>query len=226
MIKQQKVLALIPARGGSKGVPNKNIQPLNGKPLIAWTIEAALRSVYIDRVVVSSENSDILRISREWGADTPFVRPSELARDDSSSMDVVYHALKVLPNYEWLVLLQPTSPLRLEQDIDCCLQACLTDRAPACVSVSLSKPPEWLFRLQADSRLNPVLGWPQQTRRQQLEPAYAVNGMVYVAQSAWFLENRRFLTEQTIAEIIPAHRAIDIDSWDDFQLCAGLLNQR
>ena len=113
-----KVIAIIPARGGSKGVTRKNIKCLGGKPLIAWTIQAATKSKIIDRVIVSTEDNEIADIAIEWGAEVPFMRPSELAQNDSPGMDPVFHALKLLPNYEWVFLLQPTSPLRSSKIID------------------------------------------------------------------------------------------------------------
>ncbi|MGB9578379.1 MAG: acylneuraminate cytidylyltransferase family protein, partial [Halothiobacillaceae bacterium] len=110
------VLALIPARGGSKGLPGKNLRALGGKPLIQWSIEAAQRSRFVTRVVVSSDDPTILTAARAAGAETPFVRPAELAQDDTSSIDVVFHALDQLPPFDWVVLLQPTSPLRTSED--------------------------------------------------------------------------------------------------------------
>ncbi len=110
------VLGLIPARGGSKGIPRKNIQPIAGKPLIAWTIEAA-RTAGLANVVVSTEDAEIAEVAREWGAEVPFMRPSELAADDTPGIEPVLHAIELLPDYEGVLLLQPTSPLRSSEDI-------------------------------------------------------------------------------------------------------------
>ena len=112
------VIAIIPARGGSKGIPRKNLKTLGGKPLIAWTIQAALKSKTIDRVIVSTEDNEMADIAQEWGAEVPFIRPTELAQDKSTAMETVFHALEMIPNYEWVFLLQPTSPLRTTADID------------------------------------------------------------------------------------------------------------
>ena len=123
MIQNKRVLAIIPARGGSKGVSRKNIMVVAGKPLIAWTIEEAIKSRFIDRVVVSSDDSEIIEISRELGANVPFVRPREMAEDDTPMITPVVHLLNKLPdNYDYSVLLQPTSPLRTVQDIDECIK--------------------------------------------------------------------------------------------------------
>src|SRR4051794_29098155 len=112
MIASRKVLGLITARGGSKGLPRKNILLLAGKPLIAWSIAAGKASRFIDRVVLSSEDAEIIEVAKAHGCDVPFVRPSELSRDETPSLDPVLHALDQLPDFDWLVLLQPTSPLR------------------------------------------------------------------------------------------------------------------
>ena len=134
MIDGRSVLAIIPARGGSKGVPRKNIRPLGGKPLIAWTIEAAHRSAWIDRLILSSEDQEIIDTACAWGCDVPFVRPAELARDCTPGIDPVLHALKQLPSFDLVVLLQPTSPLRSAADIDRCIERCQRGGAPAAVT--------------------------------------------------------------------------------------------
>ena len=113
-----KVLAVIPARGGSKGLVRKNILDLAGIPLIAWTIEAAKRSKYIDRVVLSSDDDEIMAVAKHYGCEVPFRRPSALASDDAASLDVLFHAIEKVPGYDYVILLQPTSPLRTFTDID------------------------------------------------------------------------------------------------------------
>ena len=118
MIQGESVLGVIPARGGSKGVPRKNIRLVNGRPLIAWTIEAALGSAYLDRVIVSTDSCEIADLAIKLGAEVPFLRPAELAADDTPGVAPVLHAIESLPEYSWVVLLQPTSPLRTEKDID------------------------------------------------------------------------------------------------------------
>lgn len=223
-----RVLALIPARGGSKGVPGKNICALAGKPLIAWTIEAAQQAVCVDRVVVSSDDAAIVAVARQWGAEVPFVRPPELARDDTPGIDVVLHALACLPDVEWLVLLQPTSPLRTAHDIDAAVARCWEAGAPACVSVTEAPtPPWWLFRLTADGRLQSFLPDRQRPQRRQDAPTlYALNGAVYVARTDWLRRTRSFLTAETVAYAMPAERSVDIDTPLDLEIAACLLRQR
>ncbi|MEO1750163.1 acylneuraminate cytidylyltransferase family protein [Thiofaba sp. EF100] len=219
------ILALIPARGGSKGLPGKNILPLAGKPLIQWSIEAAHGSRFMTRVVVSSDDPAILAVARAAGAETPFVRPAELAQDDTPSMDVVLHALDQLPPVDWVVLLQPTSPLRSAEDIDQAIARCLETGAPACVSVSESPAlPWWMFRVDATGRLVPFLDAAQRPQRRQEAPTlYTLNGAVYVARVEWLRKTRSFLSEETVAHVMPAERSVDIDTALDFRLAECLL---
>ena len=131
----KRVLALIPARGGSKARPRKNILKAGKWPLIAWTITAAHNSVAIDKLILSSEDDEIIEIARGWGCDTPFKRPNDLAGDAAKSVDVALHALQELPGYEYLILLQPTSPLRLSRDIDAAFALMIKHGATSCASV-------------------------------------------------------------------------------------------
>lgn len=222
-----RILALIPARGGSKGLPGKNIRLLAGKPLIAWSIEAALASRYLSRVVVSSEDETILDRARAYGAETPFVRPESLARDDTPGIDVVLHALDALPGFDWVVLLQPTSPLRTTGDIDASIQRCLESGAPACVSVcEADASPWWMFSLDGDGRMRSFLPPEQRpARRQDLPALYALNGAVYVARVDWLRQTRSFLTEETVAYVMPPERSVDIDTAFDLRLAECLVSQ-
>ncbi len=226
------VLALITARGGSRGLPRKNVLPLAGKPLIAWSIEAARACPVVDRVVLSSEDEEIARIAREWGCEVPFMRPAVLASDTASSMDVILHALDTLEcagawQARWVVLLQPTSPLRSADDIQACVRLCQEQGRPAVVSVvEASHPPEWMYYLDgpgADQRMRPVLATPPAGRRQDTRTAYQLNGAVYVADVAWLRQTRTFLTPDTGAWVMPAQRSVDIDSALDFTLAEVLI---
>ena len=228
MIDQQTVLAVIPARGGSKGLPGKNILPLAGKPLIAWSIEAAAACPEIDRVILSSDDAHIITVARSLGCEVPFVRPAALASDSASGSDVILHALETLPEfYDWVVVLQPTSPLRLATDITACLQLCIQYNAPACVSVVPGKSPFWSYFLASDLCLTPILGRDNtQAGRQQLPPSYTLNGAVYVARSRWFQQNRTFVGAETRAYTMPDERSVDVDSALDFKLAGLLLEER
>lgn len=228
MIDKQTVLAIIPARGGSKGLPGKNIMSLAGKPLIAWSIEAATACLEVDRLILSSDDEQIMATARTLGCEVPFVRPASLASDQASGIDVILHALQVLPEkYDWVVVLQPTSPLRKAEDITACLQLCIQHHAPASVTVVAGKSPYWSYFLDADQSMMPILGKDNtQTGRQQLPPAYTLNGAVYVARCDWFQQHRAFVTAETRAHIMSVERSVDVDTVVDFKLAGLLLEER
>lgn len=218
MILGGRVLGLIPARGGSKGIPQKNIVPLNGRPLIAWTITAALQSQYIDEVVLSSDCEAIIEVARRYGCKVPFTRDASLSGDSTSTMEVVFDALERLPSFEWIVLLQPTSPLRTVEDIDGCIHAMVSTNAQAAVTVRPAEDhPYLVFGTNADGRLQNFAAPPQgaSLRRQDLPPAWILNGAVYVARTPWLLQQRSFLSADTLAYPMPPERSIDIDTLDD-----------
>ncbi len=220
MIARRSVLAIIPARGGSKGVSRKNVRLAGGKPLIAWTIEAARQSRFIDRLILSSDDAEIIRVATEWGCEVPFVRPAELARDETPGIAPVMHALQTLPGYDLVVLLQPTSPLRSTEDIDACIAACAEGKTPACVSiVEAEESPYWMYTLQLGGKMHPLLPSVDViTRRQDLPKAYLLNGAVYVADSAWLLCNGSFLSAETLGYVMPRERSLDIDTELDLKL--------
>lgn len=219
MIGAYQVLALIPARGGSKGLPGKNILPVGGRPLLAFSIAAAQGARCIDRTVLSSDDEAIMAAAKDHGCDVPFRRPAHLATDSASTIDVVLHALDQLPGYDVVVLLQPTSPLRTSADIDAACSHFSASGAPSCVSVSpVQQSPYWMFRLDNAARLRPLIDSPEiATRRQDLPEVYSLNGAVYVANVAWLRSNRTFVTRQTVAHVMPTERSIDIDTAADFE---------
>jgi CMP-N,N'-diacetyllegionaminic acid synthase len=222
-----RVFGLIPARGGSKGVPRKNLRILGGKPLIQWSAEAAATSAYIDRLVLSSDDHEIIAVARSIGLEAPFLRPAAAASDTASARDVIEHALGLIgEDFDVLVYLQPTSPFRSGRDIDGCLEALVASGADACVSVTESRTkPEWLFRVDPESRLKPVLGTPTTLRRQELEPAYELNGAVYAARIPAYRRAGTFLTDQTLAWIMPTDRSLDLDEPEDFDRAETLLGR-
>ena len=218
MIDGLSVLALITARGGSKGLPGKNIRPVHGRPLIDYTIAAARTARSVDRVVLSTDDDAIASVAVECGCEVPFRRPAALASDDARSIDVVLHALGQLPAYDLVVLLQPTSPARTAEDIDEACHQLVSRSAPSCVSVTVaSQSPYWMYRLEGDGRLHPLLEPPiAASRRQDLPPAYVLNGAVYVARTDWLRTHGAFVGHGTIAHVMPPERSIDIDALDDF----------
>ncbi|MFA5039027.1 MAG: acylneuraminate cytidylyltransferase family protein [Candidatus Omnitrophota bacterium] len=229
MYKKKKILAIIPARGGSKGLPRKNIRQVAGKPLIAWTIDEAKKSKLIDRLILSSDDKRIMAAARQRGCEVPFVRPAKFARDHSSGMEPVLHALSVLKDpFDYVVLLQPTSPLRLARDIDQCIIKCVSSRSPACVSVVLrEKGLEWMFSLDGRKRLKAVTRQPDRVlSRQDFKKLYELNGAVYVARTDWFIKNKKFITSRTIGFPMPRERSVDIDTEWDLNICNNLLTGR
>lgn len=216
------VLALITARGGSKGLPGKNILPLAGKPLIAWTIEAALNSRVSNLVIVSTDDEEIAQVSRQYGAEVPFLRPAELAQDDSDHISVVVHAIrwleqnrKQVPDY--VMLLQPTSPLRTAEDIDAAVQIAEEHEATAVVSVCEMKQHPYLARsISEEGTLQEfVPAGLEYLRRQAFPSAYSINGAIYLNRSDSILRDRTFFPSDTYPYIMPAERSLDIDSaWD------------
>jgi len=228
MIKNKRVLAIIPARGGSKGVPRKNIRLLAGKPLIAWTIEEAKKSKYIDRLILTSEDLEIIETAKAYGCDIPFVRPGKLALDSTPGIDPVLHALEVIQGYDYVVLLQPTSPLRLAEDIDGCIEKMIEKQSTTCVSVTEAETsPYWMYTLNQAGAMQPLIQQDEPiVRRQDLTMVYALNGAVYVAEVDWLKRSRSFLTTETVAFIVPKDRSYDIDTEKDFLWCDWLISRR
>ena len=218
MIGDRKVLAVITARGGSKGLPGKNIRPLGGLPLICWTIQAAKASRYIDRTILSSDDPAIMDVATDLGCDVPFARSSTLASDDATSIDVVLDALERVPGYDVVVLLQPTSPLRSANDIDGTIA--LLESASSAVSATSALTHPWLaYRPDQSGLLSSYVAQADAGfRRQDLPPALMLNGAVYAADVKWLKRERSFLRDgQTRAWAMPPERSIDIDTLDDFE---------
>ncbi len=229
MYANRRILALIPARGGSKGVVHKNTRLVAGKPLIYWTIEESRKSRFIDRIILSSEDPRIIAIGRKLGVSVPFIRPSELARDDASMGGTVLHAISALKEkFDYLVLLQPTSPLRITEDIDGCIAKCIDKSAPACVTVTIpDKNPFWMYSLDAKERLVPVIkNTGPVLLRQQIKGIYELNGAVYVVKVPWFIKKKVFIAKDTVAYPMPGFRSIDIDTELDLKISDMLLKSR
>lgn len=220
MYQTHKILAVIPARGGSKGVPRKNVRLLDGKPLIAWSIEQASQSRYVDRVIVSSEDEEICQVAKTYGAEVPFVRPAALASDTAPGVDVLCHAVEAAGgDYDYVVLLQPTSPLREADDIDAAIELCIERAVPSVVSLAeATKSPYWMYQMESDGGLVPVVE-NVASNRQQLPRSYALNGAVYVLEVASLLESRAILREDTLGYVMPTERSYDIDTEMDFLIC-------
>ncbi len=220
MFKEKQILAVIIARGGSKGVPRKNIKMAGGKPLIAWMIDAAKKSKYIDRLILSTEDDEIISVAKSFGCDVPFIRPPELAQDKSTVSDVIMHALKEIPGFDYVMLLQPTSPLIIADDIDGCVSFCIDSKAKSVVSVTEpQKNPYWTFTMGEKSKLIPIFEEKYfNQQRQELPVVYTPTGAIYIAQSEWFLKKKSFYSNSSKGYLIPQERSLDIDSEFDFKV--------
>ena len=233
MYKGKTILGLIPARGGSKGLPGKNIKPLLGKPLIAWTIEQALASKYLDRVVVSTEDEEIAEISKKYGAEIPFIRPKELAEDNTKGIDVVLHAINWMKEndkqkpYDLIMLLQPTSPLRTTENIDKAIELLFLKGAKAIVSVcEVDHHPFWANTLPEDGCMGDFIKREVMNKnRQELPVFYRLNGAIYLAYCNYIKERKSFLGEETFAYIMPKSRSADIDDEIDLKLAENILKK-
>lgn len=222
-----RLLALIPARGGSKGIPRKNIRPFCGKPLLQWSIDAALAAVCVDQVVVSTDDPEIAEVAKAGGAEVPFLRPLELATDTASGIAPVLHALDQLPEVSDVLLLQPTSPLRISADIEAIVALRQQAGRESAVSITPSaKHPAWMYSLSDDQRLEPLLQVDGAHCRQQLPPAYVLNGALYLASRDFLLREQAFIANNTVGYVMPAERSVDIDTPLDWQWAEFLMEQQ
>lgn len=225
MYKNKRILGLITARGGSKGIPGKNIKELCGKPLIEYTIEAAKKSNVLTRTIVSTDSGQIADISRNLGADVPFLRPAELARDLSSSIDVAKHAINWLKEndnqeFDYVMILQPTSPLRLAQDIDECIKKIVDTDADSIMSmVELTDFSLKKLKKIEDDLILPYLyeEGAQSARRQDKIKVYKRNCAVYLTKTEFILKNDLF-GKISRPYVMPIERSIDINEPADFAL--------
>ena len=224
-------LGVITARGGSKRLPKKNILDLAGKPLIGWTIEAALKSRYIDELIVSTEDVEIAEISKNYGANVPFMRPKELSTDNVHPAEVVIHAVKYFINeqkkdFEYVVFLQPTSPLRNEHDIDKAIDFLYSKKADAVVSVcEAGHSPLWYNTLPGNLSMKTFLRDDLKGKMSQDLPTYyRVNGAIYISKIERLLEEKSFfLRDNIFAFLMDVKKSVDIDSLVDFKLAEILM---
>jgi len=224
--KPLKILAIIPARGGSKGLKNKNIKCLHGKPLIAWTIEAALRSKYIERVIVTTDDEQIANIAKKYGAEIPFIRPREMAEDDTPGIVPVLHAIDFLEKQEgyksdYVVLLQCTSPLRRTHHIDESIEKIIKGGASSLTSVSeLEHPILWNRVIDKAGLLQHYVEYDEREnyQRQDLIKIYRLNGAIYISNTEMLKKEEKFLVGKTLPYIMGKRDSIDIDDEYDFEI--------
>jgi CMP-N,N'-diacetyllegionaminic acid synthase len=221
------MIAIIPARGGSKGLPGKNIKNLNGRPLIAYTIEAALQSACITEVILSTEDKNIELIATQFGAKSPFLRPPELATDDAIATDTYIYTIDALEkmrktSIDAFMVLQPTSPLRIAQDIDKASQLFHSQNADSVISYTEEiHPISWHKYLEEDGRFLNIFD-DKMVNRQSLRKSYYPNGAIYIFKTS-FIRKRQFYSSNSFAYLMPRERSVDIDTNDDFRFAEYLM---
>lgn len=224
MINGKSVIAIIPARGGSKGLPGKNIKELCGKPLIAWSIEAGLGCQYIDELMVTTDSEEIARIARLYGASVPFLRPAELASDTATSFDAIKHTIDFYESdlhkqFDYVILLEPTSPLREKGDIDRMIEKIISmeDQFDAIVSLGeVHEHPSIMKRIVGNEIAPFCKELLMTTRRQDNEIAYFPHGVAYIIKSKTLLEEKSFYPRRTTHRIIKRYQCHEIDDIYDF----------
>lgn len=236
MIAGKRVLAVVPARRGSKGLPLKNIRPLHGKPLLAWPIIAARASRYVDRVVISTDDAEFAEIAKQAGADAPFLRPAELASDTAPSFAFIEHAIDTLAAandvYDYFVLLEPTSPLTEADDIDAALDQLDARRedADAIVGVTpiVNTHPAFAVRLDDSGLIRPYSAptFAEMPRRQDIAPLYCPDGTLYISKVDALRRERGFYHARTLPYVTPRYKSFEVDDLVDFICIEALFARR
>lgn len=236
MIDGKGVLTVIPARGGSKGLPGKNLRPLAGLPLVAWPIRAALGSQYTDKVIVSTDDPAIAAAAKLAGAEVPFMRPSELATDTASSMAVIRHALESLASageyFDYVIMLEPTSPLTESGDVDAALELLNSARAYADAIVGICKVeaahPEYDVRKNALGLIAPYIApdFKSLRRRQEIEKLYFLEGSLYISAIPEFKDKGSFYHDRTLGYEMPREKSLEIDELVDFICIEAIIHYR
>ncbi len=229
-----KTLGIIPARGGSKGVPRKNIAPLGGRPLLAYTAEAALGARRLDRIVLTTDDEEIAAVGRDCGLEVPFLRPVELAADTSASLPVVQHAVQMLERDGYrpdaICLLQPTHPLRQSGLIDAAIQLLEIEAADSVVTVvpvPVEHHPRWVYCPTADGSLRLAMGDPEPvSRRQDLPPAFCREGSVYVVRRDVVIEGQSLYGKRTVGLPVDPEESVNIDTPADLARAERILTAR
>ena len=229
-----KILSVIPARGGSKGIKYKNLQEISGKPLIAFTIEASMSSKLVTRTVVSTDDPKIADLAKQYGADVPFMRPSAYATDTAKSIDVALHAITECSAiygecYDFFVLLQPTSPFRTAEHIDEALLMLMEDsNADSLISVrevANDCHPYYVYSIKASNRCFPFIESTTIGRRQDLPSAFVRNGAIYAVKSQYLQRHRRLISEHNIAYMMTDEDSVNIDTELDLAFARSLVSK-
>lgn len=226
---KEKILAIIPARSGSKGLKDKNIKMMNGKPLIAYTIEAAQNSKIFEDIIISTDSEKYAEIAKKYGGSVPYLRDKKLANDNAKSSDVILDILnRVEKKYDSFILLQPTSPLRTEKNIIEAYEIYLEKKANSVVSVcEMEHSPLWANILTEERRMDSFLkGIAVNRNRQELEIYYRINGALYIANVEYFKKYQDFYYKDSYAYIMEKENSIDIDDELDFKIAEHLIKNK
>ena len=226
MLKNKKVICIIPARKGSKGLKNKNIKKLKNIPLIAWSILVAKKCNLIDEIIVSTDSKKISKIAKKYGARVPFLRPKRFAKDNSSTFDVLKHAIDFYKKknqfFEYVLLLEPTSPLRDYKDVNSCIKKILKNKIDTIVSVTkvVNHHPNFLYSLNKNNFLKPYLKNQKKLyiRRQDIETLYSLEGSIYISRISTLLKKKTFYHKKTQAFTVDKWKSLEIDDIDDFNV--------
>lgn len=230
MYKNKKILSIIPARGGSKGIPKKNIIDLLGKPLLYYSIKSAKESKYIDKIIVSTDDYEIAEISKRLGAEVPFLRPEEISGDNAKSIEAFIHVIKELEKlegkYDYILLLQNTSPLRQSWHIDEAIEKLVESNERSLVSVSLVTEHPCIMRtLDKDEYTLPLISMTGDMRRQDFPPIYIVNGAIYIQKNDEYLNINTNLNAGKLAYVMAREYSVDIDEYLDLDIATHYLKK-
>lgn len=232
MKKSEDMLAIIPSRGGSKGLPGKNIKSLCDKPLIAYTIEAAQAARSIDRLILSTDDDEIAEVAQKFGVEIPFMRPAHLAQDDSLAIDNYIYTVDRLnagssKQYDDFIVLQPTSPFRTAADIDNAVELYREKKADSVISVcEVSHPPMWAKKIAPSGVLKDYFNINIGNRnRQELQPAFMPNGAIFILKLSLLKSRDSYYSDNTYAFIMPLERSLDIDAPLDFEFAEFLMRK-
>lgn len=228
MYNNQTFLAIIPARSGSKGIFNKNIKMMNHKPLMAHTIEACRKASIFDEIIVSTDSMDYAKIAQDYGASVPFLRPTELATDEATTIDVILHVLKEMSDlgktFEYFMLLQPTSPLRNETHILESAKLLFEKNADSVISIcKLEHPTNLNVKFHNNGYLDVPYQDKKMVRRQEISQEYRINGAIYLTNTAFFLNNNNFYSGKTYPFLMDALNSIDIDEEFQFSIAEYII---
>ena len=228
MINNKKIIAIIPARGGSKGIKRKNLHNIAGFPLIYWTINEIKKVNYIDKVVLTSDDHEIINYCKSLNCDIPFRRSNQLSTDDAKTSDVILDVLKRLPGYDYFILLQPTSPLRTASDIVNSIDKMISSNSKSCISVyKIKLKTNWLLKLNNHNYLKPMFNEKYfDSRRQDIDDSYLPNGAIYISEIKNFIKNKNFFSNKTFAYVMPEEMSIDIDNMHQMRRCEKILEDR